>query len=145
MGIEKEKITRQDGVPIWLSREVVSIEPESEFRIKPISVADVSLIPDNYNDANAGPMRIVQGEGIGIDLNKRRQAMSFWHRNTEHDELIFCYQGGAVWETELGDVELHAGEMIVIPRGVAHRDKPLPGEQYIAIEMKISTRLKKLV
>jgi len=145
MSEDKEKVTWEDGTVVWLSREVTRVKPDEKLKIDKISAEDKNLIPPNFREATGGPMRLIQGDGIGVDLNKRREPMPFWHRNNDYDEFIFCFKGSALWETELGDVRLCAGDMIVIPRGVAHRDTPLPGEQYIAIEIKSSSRLSRAI
>jgi len=145
MSEDKEKMTWKDGTAVWISRKVTRIKPDEKLKIEKISAEDPKLIPPNFTDPMGGPMRLIQGEGIGIDLNKRREPMPFWHRNNDYDEFIFCFKGSALWETELGDVELRPGEMIFIPRGVAHKDTPRPGEQYIAIEIKSSSKLNKAI
>ena len=68
---------------------------------------------------------ILQADGVRVDLSKRtKEPMTFWHRNMECDEVIFCFKGGIHWETELGNISLRPGEMFVIPKGVAHRSLP---------------------
>ena len=44
-----------------------------------------------------------------------------WHHHDEEDELFLVYRGRLLMEFRDGVVELGAGEMIVVPRGVEHR------------------------
>ena len=44
-----------------------------------------------------------------------------WHHHDEEDELFLVHRGRLVMEFRDGVVELEAGEMIVVPRGVEHR------------------------
>ena len=44
-----------------------------------------------------------------------------WHHHDEADELFLVHRGRLVMEFRDGVVELEAGEMIVVPRGVEHR------------------------
>lgn len=105
---------------------------------------DPLLVPTNYDKANGTPMTLFQCEdGTRLDLSKRsKEEMSFWHRATDFDELIFCYKGSIIWETELGEIKLESGEMFVIPRGIAHRSKP--GNNYnenIILEIKLLSKV----
>jgi homogentisate 1,2-dioxygenase len=64
--------------------------------------------------------------------------MDFWHRSCDFHELIFCFQGSIYWETELGNVELKPGQMLIIPKGIAHRSSPGQTDKInIIMELKI--------
>lgn len=44
-----------------------------------------------------------------------------WHHHDEEDELFLVHRGRLRMEFRDGVVELEAGEMLVVPRGVEHR------------------------
>jgi mannose-6-phosphate isomerase-like protein (cupin superfamily) len=44
-----------------------------------------------------------------------------WHHHNEEDELFLVHRGRLLMEFRDRVVELEAGEMIVVPRGVEHR------------------------
>ncbi|MDQ4080869.1 MAG: cupin domain-containing protein [Gemmatimonadota bacterium] len=44
-----------------------------------------------------------------------------WHHHDEEDELFLVHRGRLLMEFRDGLVELRAGEMLVVPRGVEHR------------------------
>ena len=44
-----------------------------------------------------------------------------WHHHDDEDELFLVHRGRLLMEFRDGVVELEAGEMIVVPRGVEHR------------------------
>ncbi len=44
-----------------------------------------------------------------------------WHRHTETDELFLVLDGHLVIQLRDRDVELGAGDLFVVPRGVEHR------------------------
>ena len=139
----KELIVKRETSPI----EMVSAESK-QVKLEKINVNDPSLRPSNYDKADGTILPLLQADGVRVDLSKRtKEPMSFWHRNMDCDELIFCHKGGIRWETELGNISLHPGEMFVIPRGIAHRSL-LPenseGENII-IELKIRGEVSKLV
>lgn len=44
-----------------------------------------------------------------------------WHRHTGEDELFLVLRGAFTMEFRDRSVELHEGQMLVVPRGVEHR------------------------
>lgn len=139
----KELLLKRKTSPV----EVLSVESK-EVKIEKINVTDPALRPSNYAKAEGSPLPLLQAEGVRIDLSKRtKEPMNFWHRNMDCDELIFCYKGAIHWETELGNLTLQAGEMFVIPKGIAHRSLPPENsqEENIILELKIRGSLSKLI
>src|SRR5689334_188170 len=140
------------GKELTLQREQSPVEKitteSAKVKLEKLNINDAALKPANYDQANGSVMPIFQADGVRVDLSKRsKHDMTFWHRNMECDELIFCYKGGIRWETELGNIELKSGEMFVIPKGIAHRSR-LPEDNTgdnIIIELKIRGDVSKLV
>jgi mannose-6-phosphate isomerase-like protein (cupin superfamily) len=54
-----------------------------------------------------------------------------WHRHPETDETFILLEGTLVMNFRDRTVEVHAGEMIVVPKGVEH--KPSSGNGYKAL------------
>ncbi|WP_158736488.1 homogentisate 1,2-dioxygenase [Alteribacillus sp. YIM 98480] len=111
-----------------------------------INLKDPALKPTNMSDSDGTPMPILEADGLRFDLSKRTQkAMDFWHRSGDNDEVILCVEGQIKWETELGNVTLNAGEVLVIPRGIAHRSlpgTPPEGGNNLIVELKVKNPLK---
>lgn len=104
------------------------------------SVHDDRIKPENYDKADGAPLRVLDSTYAKLDVSKRSvEDMGFWHRSTDFSEIIICVQGALRWETELGTNVLHPGEVLVIPRGVAHRSALCDesAEQNILIEVKV--------
>lgn len=139
----KELIVKRETSPV----EVVSAESK-QIKLEKINVNDPNLRPSNYAMAEGTILPMLQAEGVRIDLSKRtKEPMTFWHRNMDCDEVIFCYKGSIHWETELGNITLQSGEMFVIPKGIAHRSLPPPdsNEENIILEFKINGAVSRLV
>ena len=49
------------------------------------------------------------------------QGQIHWHKHLDEDELFLVHEGVIGLETERGNLTLHAEELAVIPKGVAHR------------------------
>lgn len=57
-----------------------------------------------------------------------------WHRHPETDETFIVLDGTLVMNLRDGRVEVGAGEMIVIPKGVEHRPSSEDGYKALLIE-----------
>ena len=57
-----------------------------------------------------------------------------WHRHPETDETFIVMEGTLVMNFRDRKVEVHAGEMIVIPKGVEHRPSSEDGYKALLIE-----------
>lgn len=69
--------------------------------------------------------------------------MGFWHRNSDAHEIIFCVKGALRWETEMGVRVMRPGDMLFIPRGIAHRSTLCEESEAenVLVELKISEEL----
>ena len=137
-----EKIT-VDGKNIMMERpskpvDVISIAGD-DIKLYLYDLKDPELMPSNYDKPEGSPMPLIGSEHFRVDLSKRtKKEMSFWHRSMDFHELIICLQGSIEWETELGNVSMEPGHMLLIPKGIAHRSIPGQNPQdNIIIEFKI--------
>jgi mannose-6-phosphate isomerase-like protein (cupin superfamily) len=111
---------------------------------KHVNFLDPKFRPENYNKADGAPLRMFDSDSVKIDLSKRSiEDMGFWHRNVDYNEIIFCFRGALRWETEMGTVTLHAGEMILIPKGISHRSMLCDEseEENMLLELKVRDEL----
>lgn len=147
----REKITAA-GRTFVFERPVSPVQVEKAQAdaggLQKVNLKDNALMPSNRDSAEGTPLPLFGAPGVRIDLSKRTTAaMNFWHRNGDGDEVIICLEGEEHWETELGNVTLRSGELLIIPRGVAHRSlpgTPPPSGENLIIELKITNPLSKL-
>ena len=134
----KEKLTSK-GVNVLYSREkeAESMELESNSEVIKFGVMN----PPNMELPDGPTKKLLTGDGISIELSKRRAVMPFWHRNMDFDEVIICVNGEATWKTENGTYNIKAGEMLYIPRGVSHTAADAKDSEYMAIEVKSKSKL----
>jgi mannose-6-phosphate isomerase-like protein (cupin superfamily) len=57
-----------------------------------------------------------------------------WHSHTETDETFIILEGTLIMNFRDRKVEVHAGEMIVIPKGVEHKPSSADGYKALLIE-----------
>lgn len=110
-----------------------------DLKLLSYDVNDPKLRPANFDKPGGTPMTLFTADALRVDLSKRtKEAMNFWHRSCDYHELIFCFKGSIEWETELGNTKLTAGQMMLIPKGIAHRSSPGQTDtENIIVELKI--------
>lgn len=104
-----------------------------------------SISPDNFDKADGAPLRVLHSSAAKLDISKRsHEDMGFWHRSVDHSEIIICVEGALRWETELGSHVLLPGQVLVIPRGIAHRSAldPASAEHNVLLEIKVADDLE---
>jgi mannose-6-phosphate isomerase-like protein (cupin superfamily) len=57
-----------------------------------------------------------------------------WHKHEDTDDLFFVVAGRLVIQLRDRDVELNAGELFVVPRGVEHCPRADPEAEIMVIE-----------
>ena len=118
------------------------LENPEIFRM--LNIFDDKFTPTNMNKADGTPLRIYEAARVKIDLSKRsKEDMSFWHRNIDAHEIIICIRGALRWETEMGTRTMRAGDMLFIPKGIAHRSMLCPESEpeNVLIELKVADDL----
>ncbi len=75
----------------------------------------LARVPDHWH-----PSVIAALNGQHVLVVKMKGAFT-WHRHAEADELFLVVRGGFRMEFRDRTVEVGAGELIVVPRGVQHR------------------------
>ncbi|HLH85304.1 MAG TPA: cupin domain-containing protein [Thermoplasmataceae archaeon] len=128
-----EKITSQ-GVTVSFKRDPSNLSMEFGSKTELISTAAIN--PPNMDKPDGPTLKMLVGEGVSIELSKRRSTMPFWHRNMDFDEVIICIKGSATWKTEHGTYTLKSGDILYIPRGVSHTASAEKTSDYQAIEIK---------
>lgn len=144
------EVVTVDGQNITLERPASPLSqikaqaaPASALNL--LNLLDPKFRPENYNKADGSPLRLFDSDALKLDVSKRsKEDMGFWHRNVDYNEIIICFLGALRWETELGTVTLHSGEMILIPKGITHRSMLCEesAEENVLIELKVRDELK---
>lgn len=57
-----------------------------------------------------------------------------WHSHPETDETFIILEGELIMNFRDRNVQVHAGEMIVVPKGVEHKPSSLNGYKALLIE-----------
>jgi mannose-6-phosphate isomerase-like protein (cupin superfamily) len=65
-----------------------------------------------------------------------------WHKHLDEDELFLVHEGVIGLETERGNLNLHAEELVVVPKGVAHRSGSTLRSVVVLIRAAVFTERK---
>lgn len=132
---DRTVVLRRESSPV----ETSAVDTGEEL-LRLVDLFSDHLRPANFDKADGTPMRLFTGRTVRLDLSKRSvEDMGFWHRNIDYNEAIVCLRGALEWETELGTTSLREGQMLWIPRGIAHRSllSSESGETNVLLEIKI--------
>ena len=79
--------------------------------------------PRIIGEANGQYLKLAHGEGT-----------LEWHSHENEDEVFLCLEGRLVLEMRDREVALEAGQLFVMPRGVAHRPRAEPRASVLLFE-----------
>jgi oxalate decarboxylase/phosphoglucose isomerase-like protein (cupin superfamily) len=117
---------------------------ENADMLRLFNIFSDKFTPSNFNKADGTPLRLYTSPGTKIDVSKRsHEDMGFWHRNIDAHEIILCIKGALRWETEMGTHTMHPGDMLLIPKGIAHRSMLCEdsAEENVLLELKVTDEL----
>jgi len=64
---------------------------------------------------------LVYNHDLALSLARPRVVDEFFFRNSQGDEIGYLSRGHGVLESQLGELDVRAGDYVVIPRGIIHR------------------------
>lgn len=66
------------------------------------------------------PIEAAQVDELGVYVYASHGRFG-WHRHLDEDELFLVLNGMVNMDSEWGSLTLHAGELVLVPKGVGHR------------------------
>ena len=69
------------------------------------------------------PMNLARVDDFAIRLVKFQGEFERWHTHDDEDECFIILEGEVLFQTDMGDYLVKAGEGIVIPKGLRHCPK----------------------
>ena len=71
---------------------------------------------------------------VKISTTTLTEAMPYFFRNADADEVLFVHEGAGRMETDYGPLAYEAGDYLVIPRGTTYRVCPTSASYLLTIE-----------
>lgn len=87
-----------------------------------IQLFSISKTRDEIAGAYA-PVNLATVDNFAIRLVKFQGEFERWHAHDNEDESFIVLEGEVLFQTEVGDFMVKAGEGIVIPKGLRHCPK----------------------
>jgi homogentisate 1,2-dioxygenase len=100
----------------------------SDDRLMYSGIDATGLIATDATDAAGSPLRLLQGDGVGVSLSQRSQPMPFAEKDVDFNQIRFYHRGAFELETELGPLDVAEGDFVVIPKGLVYRERPLSAD-----------------
>ena len=113
---------------LWVERDVAALigcKGEGGRPVRKLSAFNYFTGMTGQGGARA-PI-LYNGKEFRVDVYNLEQEQNGFHRGCDEDEIWFQFRGHSLNHTEWGAMELDAGQMSYIPRGVAHRITGSPG------------------
>jgi mannose-6-phosphate isomerase-like protein (cupin superfamily) len=111
-------------------------EPYGSLTMNPINVAQkLASFSDHWH-----PRRIATVDNMQVIVAKISGEF-VWHQHDDEDELFFVQKGTLEMHFRDRVQTVHAGELIVVPKGVEHCPKTAAGEEvHLLLFEKLSTK-----
>lgn len=84
-------------------------------------------------DAIASRIPILANEDVHLSVARPTEAMSYWYRFAQGDEVIFIHEGSGILESQYGILRYRAGDYLIVPTGVLWRILPDAVDQRMLI------------
>ena len=113
-------------------REHYPPKEENSFILKPYHLKTKDVLPKS--DFVYGRSTLFFNDDVEICLCKPKLEMTYFYKNVSCDELVFVHEGSGTLETNLGNLDFHKGDYIVIPRNVLYQMKSSPNSRFLIFE-----------
>ncbi|HXX64731.1 MAG TPA: homogentisate 1,2-dioxygenase [Bacteroidota bacterium] len=104
-----------------------------EGKLRPHCIDCNKLHPTDETDGRGAPVAFLGNADVRLLVSRRRQAMPFYVRNADGDELYFIHLGKGTIETDFGPLPFEPGDYINIPRAVTYRVVPEAADNFFLI------------
>lgn len=104
-----------------------------EGDLRPYQLNSYNLEPPDMSDPRGGPLKALYNDSVSIAISRRSQAMPFYLRNVQADEIYFVHCGRGRLECDYGRMNYEEGDYIVIPKGTTYRILPESQDNFFLI------------
>jgi homogentisate 1,2-dioxygenase len=104
-----------------------------EGKLRPHCFDLNKLEPTDRDDRCGTPVAFLGNSDVKVYVSRRSEAMPFYYRNADGDELIFVHRGEGVIETDFGPLRFEKGDYINLPRAVTYRVIPESRDNFFLI------------
>ena len=85
-------------------------------------------------DLLAARQRLMSNADVALSTATLTEAMPYFYRNADGDEILFIHAGAGRIETDFGPLSYEPGDYLVVPRGTVYRLLPTSPTRFLTIE-----------
>ncbi|MBI4241935.1 MAG: homogentisate 1,2-dioxygenase [Candidatus Rokubacteria bacterium] len=104
-----------------------------EGPLRPRLILGERVVPADLMDSTAAPTALFENDDAVVSISRRSQAMPFYFRNGDGDEVHFVHRGLGRYETDYGPLAYEPGDYLWIPKGTTYRVVPEVSENFLLI------------
>ena len=104
-----------------------------EGKLRPHAFDTNILFPTDQMDPKGNRVRLLFNDDVALHISRRSDAMPFYFRNADGDEIYFIHRGKGVFETDFGTLPYEQGDYIVLPRCTTYRIVPWQPDNYFVV------------
>ncbi|MBM3760547.1 MAG: homogentisate 1,2-dioxygenase [Acidobacteria bacterium] len=104
-----------------------------EGKLRPHLLDLNRITPTDQTDAQGQPTPVLGNAQIRVSVSRRAEAMPFYFRNADFDELLFVHRGTGIVETDYGPLAFEPGDYVVLPRATTYRVVPATTDNFILV------------
>jgi homogentisate 1,2-dioxygenase len=104
-----------------------------EGKLRPHCFDLNNLEPTDRDDPCGAPIAFLGNSELKLYVSRRSEAMPFYYRNADGDELMFVHRGEGMIETDFGPMRFEKGDYINLPRAVTYRVMPESRDNFFLI------------
>jgi homogentisate 1,2-dioxygenase len=104
-----------------------------EGKLRPHAFDFMKAKPTDLTDPKGMPVKLLYNDDIAVYVSRRSEAMPFYFRNADGDELRFVHKGRGVIETDYGPLDYEPGDYIILPKATTFRVVPQEKENFFLI------------
>jgi homogentisate 1,2-dioxygenase len=104
-----------------------------EGPLKPRAYRLFELDCEDKKNPHALPTPCLFNDELLYSISRRKEAMPYYFRNADGDELYFIHEGKGILESDFGILPFETGDYIVIPKGTTYRIVPESKDNFFLI------------
>ncbi len=98
-------------------------EPAGPLRPRHLHGAEIEA----RGDAVTGRVPLLDNADLTLSLARPTEAMGYWYRYADGDQVVFVHEGEGRLESQLGELRYRPGDYLVVPAGTLFRLLPEAG------------------
>ena len=109
-------------VQLYRRHDPTQFRAEGDYRLRRGST--YALLGGDAEDPRARPTMLLANADCRLGISRRAEAMPYYVRNINGDEVHFVHRGTGRYETEMGTIPYEPGDYVVLPKALTYRVVP---------------------